>query len=63
MARVFAQQMADELKVTLEEISFEKYWSERAPDGWRKYPLEKFMKEVCCSPPGTNTALHWILTY
>ncbi|QYT04676.1 Glutamyl-tRNA(Gln) amidotransferase [Trichoderma simmonsii] len=46
MARVFAQQMADELKVTLEEISFEKYWSERAPDGWRKYPLEKFMKET-----------------
>ncbi|KKP06858.1 glutamyl-tRNA(Gln) amidotransferase [Trichoderma harzianum] len=46
MARVFAQQMADELKITLEEISFEKYWSKHAPSGWRKYPLEKFIKET-----------------
>lgn len=58
MARVFAQKMADELNVRLVEISFEKYWSKHAPLGFRKYPLEEFMKEVCCSPPGTSTALH-----
>ncbi|KAL7795616.1 amidase signature domain-containing protein [Trichoderma afarasin] len=46
MARVFAQNMADELGVRVKEISFEKRWSEYAPKGWRKYPLEKFMKET-----------------
>ncbi|KAL6812437.1 amidase signature domain-containing protein [Trichoderma sp. SZMC 28015] len=46
IARVFAQRMADEIGVGLEEISFEKHWSEHAPLGFRKYPLEKFMKET-----------------
>ncbi|KAL7961255.1 amidase signature domain-containing protein [Trichoderma compactum] len=46
MSRVFAEKMADELKVRLVEISFKKYWSKYAPKGFRKYPLEEFMKET-----------------
>lgn len=63
MAKKFAQNMADKLGICLEEFSFKDCWSKEGPKGWRKDSLQEFMKEVCCSPLGTNTSLRWILTY